>query len=445
MTLWGMAQNFLAFDREQVLLLPPDLRDWLEPGHFALFLIDAVERLDLTAFFERYGSGSRGRPAYPPEVMVGLMLYAYAQGVRSSRVIERRCVEDVAFRVICANLLPDHSTISRFRAEHERALSELFGQVLAMCERAGLVRVGVLAIDSTKLAANASGVANRTYEQIAEEILAEAARVDAEEDALYGEKRGDELPEELADPRTRRERLAAAKRELDAEWEAQRRAQEQMHERHRADQQRPVGQRTGGRPPHQRDMSGPPPGQLNLTDIDSRPQRTARGFIQGYNAHAAVTGGQIIVAAEVTSASMDQGQLVPIVEQAREQLAAVGAGPPETVLADAGYWLSGQVAQLQSDGIKLLVPPDKDINNPRRLNRGVGCVQMRERLKSEDGARLYAQRMAMIEPVFGQTKHNRRIDRFQRRRLAAVRSEWKLIAATHNLLKLWRANQPAIA
>ncbi len=192
-------------------------------------------------------------------------------------------------------------------------------------------------------------------------------------------------------------------------------------------------------------MSGPPPGQLNLTDMDSRPQRTARGFIQGYNAHAAVGDGQIILAAEVTSTSMDQGQLGPIVNQAREQLAAVGAGPPETVLADAGYWLSGQIQELQREQITLLVPPDKDINNPRRDNRGPGSAQMRERLQSEDGARLYARRMTMIEPVFGQTKHNRRIDRFHRRGLAAVRSEWKLITATHNLLKLWRAARPATA
>lgn len=439
-----MAQNFVAFDRDQVLLLPPDLREWLVPGHLALFVIDAVAELDLAVFFERYGSGSRGRPAYPPEVMVGLMLYAYALGVRSSRVIERRCVEDVAFRVICANLLPDHATVARFRAEHELALEGLFSQVLAMCERAGLVKVGVIAVDSTKIAANASGLANRDYQQIAREILDEAARVDAQEDELYGDARGDELPEELTDPKTRRERLAAAKRELEAEWEAERRSREEMLERHREHQER-TGRRVNGRPPKQRDMSGPPPGQLNLTDMDSRPQRTARGFIQGYNAHAAVGDGQIILAAEVTSTSMDQGQLVPIVNQAREQLHALGAGPPETVLADAGYWLSGQIHQLQSDGITLLVPPDKDINNPRRTNRGPGSAQMRERLQSEDGARLYAQRMTMIEPVFGQTKHNRRIDRFQRRGLPAVRSEWKLITATHNLLKLWRAARPATA
>jgi transposase len=439
-----MAQNFLAFDRDQGLLLPPDLRDWLEPGHFALFLIDAVAELDLAAFFERYGSGPRGRPAYPPQVMVALMLYAYAHGVRSSRVIERRCVEDVAFRVICANLLPDHATIARFRAEHERALEGLFGQVLALCRRAGLVRVGVVAIDSTKIAANASGLANLGYEQIARQLLEDAARVDAEEDALYGDRRGDELPGELADPRTRRERLAAAKRELEAEWKAQRCAQEQKEERHRANRQRPAGQRLAGRPPRKRDMSGAPPGRKNITDPDSRSVKTPRGFIQGYNAHLAAGEGQVILAAEVTIGTQDQGQLEPIVNQTRAQLDRLGAGAPDVVLADAGYWVSTQISRLGADGTTVLVPPDKDIDQPARRSRGPGSERMRQRLRTEDGARLYAQRMQLAEPIFGQTKHNRQIDRFYRRGLNAVRSEWRLITATHNLLKLWRATQPAI-
>jgi transposase len=440
-----MAQNFLAFDRDQALLLPPDLRDWLEPGHFALFVIDAVEQLDLSAFFARYGPGSRGRPAYPPAVMVALMLYAYSLGVRSSRAIERRCVEDVAFRVICANLLPDHATIARFRVEHERALEGLFGQVLAMCRRAGLAKVGVVAIDSTKIKADASSLQNRSYEQIAQELLADAARIDAEEDALYGDTRGDELPEELTDPRTRRERLAAAKRELEQEWEAQRRAHEAKQERHRADRERPAGQRVGGRPPRRRDMSGPPPGRKNITDPDSRSVRTPRGFIQGYNAHLAVGDGQVVLGAEVTLGGTDQGQLEPMLEHARAQLAGIDADGPAVVLADAGYWTGAQITTLEDHAVTVLVPPDKDIHNPDPRRAGGAYQRMREKLKTPDGARLYAQRMRLIEPIFGQTKHNRRIDRFHRRGLTAVRSEWRLITATHNLLKLWRATQPAIA
>src|SRR3954452_11840589 len=193
-----MGQNFIVGDRDQAFLMPPDLREWLEPGHLAWFVVDAVGELDLGAFYARYRWDGRGRAAYDPAVMVALIVYAYAVGVRSARAIERRCVEDVAFRVVAANLGPDHATIARFRAEHEQALAGLFGQVLAMCRRAGLVRAGVVAVDSTKLAANASGLQNRSYEQLAREILKEAGEIDAAEDERYGQARGDELPAELA-------------------------------------------------------------------------------------------------------------------------------------------------------------------------------------------------------------------------------------------------------
>ena len=187
--------------------MPPDLRDWVEPGHLAWFVLDAVSELDLAAFYARYRQDGCGRPAYDPAVMVAVLLYAYCSGIRSARAIERRCVEDVAFRVVAANLRPDHATIARFRVEHEQALAGLFGQVLAMCQRAGLVRAGVIAVDSTKIAANASGQADKTFEELAREVLNEAAEIDAAEDELYGEARGDELPPELSDPRTRRARM----------------------------------------------------------------------------------------------------------------------------------------------------------------------------------------------------------------------------------------------
>lgn len=442
-----MAQNFIAADREQALLLPPDLRDWLPAGHLARFVIDAVEELDLAAFYAAYRRDGWGRPAYDPALMVALLLYAYAKGVRSAREIERRCVEDVAFRVIAANLAPDHATIARFRAGHERALGELFGQVLGLCVRAGLVRVGVLALDSTKLHANASGLANRSYEQIAREVLEEAAAVDAAEDELYGERRGDELPPELADPTTRRARLRELKRELEAEWEAERAAYREMLER-RAEHEARTGRRPPGRPPVARDLSGPPPGRVNVTDPDSRPVRTARGFIQGYNAHVVAAERQIIVASEVTTDSGDQGHLEPMIGAAGVELAGAGSDQtPEVVLADAGYWVGEQIRGLMVDGLTVLVPPDahsRGAPNPRR--RGGLYEHMRQRLASEPGAALYKKRMTMIEPIFGQTKTNRRADRFQRRGLAAVRSEWRLITATHNLLKLWRASTaPAAA
>src|SRR3954471_18294310 len=244
-----MAQNFLAFDRDQELLLPPSLREWLPEGHFAWFVIDAVAALDLSAFFGSYRVDGHGRAAHDPAMMVALLLYAYAIGERSSRRIERRCVEDVATRVICANRAPDHTTIARFRRRHEAALAELFGAVLGMCADAGLVRVGVVAIDGTKVNANASPHATRDYEQIAREILEEAAEIDALEDEQFGERRGDELPPALATregrqrwlrdarrrldeqrarearpvPRSRTKRLLEARRRLDEELEVERR------------------------------------------------------------------------------------------------------------------------------------------------------------------------------------------------------------------------------
>jgi transposase len=246
-----MGQNFIAADRDQVFLMPPDLRDWLPADHLARFVIDAVGELDLAAFYARYRADGWGRPAYDPAVMVALVLYAYAVGVRSARAIERRCVEDVAFRVVAGNLAPDHATIARFRADHERALGALFGQVLGLCQRAGMVRAGVVAVDSTKVAANASGQANKSYEQLAREILEEAAAVDAAEDELYGDKRGDELPEELADPKTRRTRIRELLDELEAEQRAAAERRQAMLDR-RAEHEQRTGRRPPGRPPVER-------------------------------------------------------------------------------------------------------------------------------------------------------------------------------------------------
>src|SRR6266487_6204183 len=245
-----MGQNFLTCDRDQPLLLPPDLHDWLDEDHLAWFVIEAIEELDLDAFYASYRSDGHGRAAHDPKMMLTLLTYAYAIGERSSRGIERRCREDVAFRVICANKAPDHATIARFRVRHERALADLFGGVLGLCAAAGLVEAGVLAVDGTKLAAAASNHATRSYEQIAAEILAEAGRIDAAEDEVHGAARGDELPEHLASregrrawlreakerlereraersepvPRDRKARLEIGHRRLVADWRAERRA-----------------------------------------------------------------------------------------------------------------------------------------------------------------------------------------------------------------------------
>src|SRR6266705_824956 len=209
-----MAQNFIACDRDQELLLPPSLREWLPADHLAWFVLDAVEEMDLAAFYGAYRQDGWGRAAFEPSMMVALLMYAYAQGERSSRGIERRCVEDVAYRVIAAQQTPDHATIARFRVRHEAALAGLFSEVLGLCRESGLVKVGVIAIDGTKVHANASHHCNVDYEQLAREILKEAGEVDAAEDALYGDTRGDELPEHLRTREGRRAALRAAKEKL---------------------------------------------------------------------------------------------------------------------------------------------------------------------------------------------------------------------------------------
>jgi transposase len=466
-----MAQNFIGCDREQELLLPPSLREWLPEGHLAWFVIDAVAEMDLSAFYAVYRDDGHGRAAHEPSMMVALLLYAYAIGERSSRRIERRCLEDVATRVICANQAPDHCTIARFRQRHEAAIGELFGDVLALCAEAGLVRVGVVAIDGTKVHASASQHATRDYEQIAREILEEAGRVDAEEDEQFGERRGDELPPELgtaqgrrgwlreakrrldaqraeearAIPRSRPERLKESKRRLEEEHDVECRANA-AYEAYRARGRMKDGRRFG-RPPNPFQPPATPAGKINVTDPDSRNVKTSRGWVQGYNAQAVCTEEQIVIAAEVTVDSPDFGHLEPMVAATATELAAAGIkAAPEVVLADAGYWHTEQMETITSRGTVVLVPPDAGKRKGSRPGWDGGLYTfMRRVLASERGGELYAKRQGMIEPIFAHTKFNRRIDRFQRRGRAAARSEWRLITATHNLCKLWKHTSAPMA
>jgi transposase len=459
-----MTQNFLGCDREQELLLPPSLREWLPEGHLAWFLIEAVGELDLAAFYASYRHDGWGRAAHEPTMMVALLLYAYAVGERSSRGIERRCSDDIAFRVITANQAPDHATVARFRARHEVALAELFSGVLGLCAEAGLVRVGVLAIDGTKVHANASQHASRDYEQIAREILAEAAAVDAAEDAQFGEARGDELPEELTTRAGRRAWLREAKRRLEEQRaadpkpvprsrparlkEAKNRLQEELwtecranaaYEAYRARGVMKDGRRFG-KPPTPYVPPATPAGKINLTDPDSRNVKTPRGWVQGYNAQAVTNDAHIVIAAEVTADSPDFGHLGPMVNAAERELGVVGVTDrPDVVLADAGYWHQDQMETIVNRGIQVLIPPDAGKRTGARPGWDGGLYTfMRRVLATDRGGGLYAKRQGMIEPVFADMKFNRRIERFQRRGRGAVRSEWRLITATHNLLKLWR-------
>jgi transposase len=448
-----MSRRFVSGDREQVFLLPPDMRDSLGESDLVWTVIDAVAQLDLSEFEAAYRVDGRSRPPYDPAVMVALLLFAYCDGVRSSRQIERRCERDVAYRVVSGNLRPDHATIARFRARHHPALAGVFTQVLRLCAQAGLLRVGVVALDGTKMAAPASPGQNRTREQLDVEIaeisgqveamLAEAERVDAAEDGAHGPARGDEPPPGLRSRQARLERLRAAKDQLDAEHATSQAVQDQRQADWRA--RRDAGQKVG-RPPAAR----PPAGKrarerVNVTDPDSRSQVTSNGYLQGYNAQVVVAAGQIIVATEVQSSPADNTALHPMIAVARAEVAAAtdGGQTIRGVLADAGY--GGRTNLTQPTGVTLLVATSSGrTSTVTGLPRHPAVAAMHERVRSRPGKRLMRRRGSLVEPVFGQIK-NHLGNNLQHRGLEAARAEWRLIATSHNLAKYWRATTPSPA
>ena len=364
-----MGQRFVACDREQSFLMPPDVREWLPARHLAWFVIDAVADMDLEVFYAAYRVDGRSRPPYDPAMMVALLLYAYARGIRSSRVIERACEEDVAFRVLAAQQRPDHATLARFVERHQQAIAGLFGEVLTLCARSGLVKVGVIAVDGTKVQANASRNENLDYEQLAREIVEQAKAVDTAEDELYGQARGDELPPEFATAQGRRGWLREAKQRLEAERaanpqpvprsrpkrlkEARRRLEEELwtevranraYEAYRARGRMKDGRRFG-RPPDPYQPPATPEGRINVTDPDSRVVKGLRGFLQGYNAQAVTNEHQVVLAAEIETVGADFGHLEPMLDAAQRELAAADVDDtPGVLLADAGYWHGEQMA-----------------------------------------------------------------------------------------------------
>jgi transposase len=482
-------KNFIPCDRNQPMLMPSDLREWLPPDHLVWFVIDSVAGIDLSPFYSRHRDDGWGRAAYDPRMMVTLLLYAYAIGVRSAREIERRSLQDAAFRIITANHRMDHATICRFRTRHRAALAELFVSVLGLCAEAGLVNPIIVAIDGTKLQANASATRNLTREQLEEltrQWFDDAERIDAEEDALYGDKRGDEIPEHLVDQAAR------------IEWLKQR----------LAEQQEAAAERT--KKPTKRKA------RINTTDPDSAPQKTPQGYTQGYNGQLAVTQDQVIVAADLTAANTDDAQLEPLIIQAKGNLDATTDETIATVVADAGYFNDSN-AYLQL-GAELLIAPvatrnlDDAIANrtepisidshehgrfekdhaaaQRRADRrevvmaayaakqvtaseaaqalriSVSRIHWLEWHRKRFGfipkARLprppphpnathvmltrfaqpgaletYRVRARTIEPVIGQIKDARGMRRFLHRGLSACYCEWRMLATAHNLRKLW--------
>ena len=450
-----MSYNLRECDRDQTYLLPPSLRDWLPEGDLAWFVLDAVEPMNLREFYMGLRPDGCGGASFPPSIMVPLLVYGYCVGVRSSRQIERLCERDVAFRVIAANHAPDHTTIARFRKDYDEALGKLFSQVLALCAEAGLMKLGVVALDGTKMGANASLAANRTEEGIEREvrkILEEAAAVDEAEDRTYGaDKRGDELPAEMAKSSSRRKRLEEAGERLKQEAAQAAAAQQDKIEARQAEEEA-AGKKKRGRKPKAPEAAVREEAKANVTDPESRVMKTRSGYVQGYNAQAVVDEGQLIIAAEVTTEQNDIHQLHPMIEKAKEELAAVGVAAEKikTVLADAGFCSEKNLEAIPGGGAEYLINtvgghdrrtalaasprgrPPKDLTRRQRMDR---------RLQTKTGKALYKKRGILVEPVFGMIKSVRGFERFVRRGLTACSNEWKLICATHNLLKLWRSGR----
>ena len=400
-----MAKTFRPYDPDQLLLLPPALADWVPEDHLVRFVSDVVDTLDLTAIEEAYPE-ERGYPPYHPRMMVKVLLYGYYTGVYSSRRIARQLTDSVAFRFLAAGNQPDFRTVSEFRKRHGAALAGLFQQVLRLCRRAGLVKLGQVAVDGTKIKANASKHKAMSYRRMHEaeaaltaevaELLRRAAAADRDEDARYGpDQRGDELPAELARRESRLAKIQEAKAALEAE--ARRQAQ------------------AAGKPPD--DARPPDTAQRNFTDPESKIQKTSDGFMQGYNAQVAVDAtAQVIVAQHVTAASPDAEQLQPAVQALIHGLHR----RPRVVLADAGYWSEANVVALQEQGIEPLIatgrrkhsepvpvaprgrPPPRQTVNQRKA-RAVETQRRHAR---------YARRKAIVEPPFGQIKHARGFRQF---------------------------------
>jgi transposase len=454
----AMSKTFRPYDLDQRLLLPPDLREWLPEGDLALFISDLVDSLDLSAIVRAYEEGDgRGQPPYHPAMMVKLLLYGYCTGRPSSRKIERATYSDVAFRVLAADQHPDHDSIATFRQRHLGALARLFVQVLQLCRAAGLVTLGHVALDGTKVKANASKHKAMSYarmqeteQRLAQEVqalLAQAAAVDEAEDAAYGRgRRGDELPAELARRESRLAKIRDAKAALEQEAKTRAAAVAAEAAVKLAAREERRGRRKGPRAkvPVPEQAAPAPKAQRNFTDPESRimVDGATKSFVQAYNAQAAVDShAQIIVACEVTTAAADAEQFVPLLEQVQAHFGVA----PQVISADAGYFSEANLGRAALAGVEVYVPPDRQghrtadgeaVRHPSRKN--AAADQMRAKLRAPAGRAIYARRKTIPEPVFGQIKEVRGFRRFSFRGHWKVRAEWSLVCLTHNVLKLFR-------
>lgn len=430
-----MAKTYRPYCPDQMFLLPPSLRDWLPEDHLVYFVSDVVDQLDLSKIEAVYEKDDRGQPPYHPRMMTKILVYSYCIGVFSSRKIQSRLVEDVAFRVLAAGNQPDFRTISDFRKIHLDALQGLFEQVLKLALTAGAIKLGRVALDGSKIKANASKHKAMSYKRMKEEektlrnevqkLLKQAKAADDEEDARYGkDKNGNELPEELGRRETRLKRIKEAKRALEE------RTREEAKE---------------GKEPENADEKSTPEdkAQYNFTDPESRIMKGADGFVQAYNAQAVVEeGSQLIVAQAVTQEANDKQQVMPMIAAVKNQSGQM----PTQLLADSGYCSERNLAHLEQKPVDVYIATgrQKHGHEPDRCRRGplpqgaTRVDQMKRKLQTKTGAAVYAARKSIVEPVFGQIKRARGFTQFLLRGIKKVRGEWALVCATHNILKMYR-------
>jgi len=426
-----MTKTYKTYLPDQDLLLPPSLRDWLPENHLAYCVSDVVDQLDLSAIEAVYEEEDRGQPPYHPRMMTKILLYGYCVGVFSSRRIQKRLVEDVAFRVLAAGNQPDFRTIADFRKLHLQALEKLFQQVLRLVLEVGALKLGRVALDGSKVKANASKHKAMSYGRMEEtekllrkevqKLLKQAEAADEEEDKRYGrERRGDELPEELQRRETRIARIQEAKKALEE------RAREKAN--------------SEGEGKDSKEAKPEPKAQYNFTDPESRIMKGSDGFVQGYNTQVAVEPlFQLVVGQTVTQAANDKQQMVPLIEAIQEQ----SGQRPKEVLTDSGYCSEENLKYLAKRRMEGFVATEKQKHGERRepckrgpLPKEASRVdRMKRKLKTKVGAAVYARRKCMVEPVFGQIKQARGFRQFLLRGLEKVRGEWALICMTHNLLK----------
>jgi transposase len=445
-----MSYNFKPYNQDQMYLMPPSLNEWVTEGSLARFVSDLINKFDkggkLRSFYANYREDGWGNTAYNPAMMVKVIVYSYCTGVISSRKIAMGVENDVNLRYLSANQQPDFRTINKFRKDNLKALDGLFVEVLALCKEAGLVKLGRVALDGTKVSGNAALDNNRTRKAIEEEvkrILEEAERVDAEEDERYGkDKRGDELPEGFRTREERLRRLQEAAERLEEQERAAKEEQERKIETREKEEEK-SGEKKRGRKPKSPEEAVNNEAKANITDPDSRIMKTRKGWVQGYNGQAmADCGSQVIVAQDLTQEENDRKQLKPMLERCEEQ----AGGRPKELLGDAGYW-SEDNAKEDSARTRLFIATEKDReqrNEQREAPRGrkpcnaTPKEKMERRLLTKYGKAAYKQRGSTIEPIFGQIK-TRGLREFVLRGIEKVKTEWSLWCSTHNILKLWRS------